>query len=288
MAGLGLSKSKGSATSNSIGEQFATSDQMSAGYQGSSSTSAGGSQQSSASNQAIAFEDLYKQIYGGAVGAGTSLADNPFLSDTANQLFTQGQGILGGLQGNDAGSEYLKSILSDNGNVDEQIGLLGQDITKFLGNNTLPGIGRSAGVNGTYGGSRSSIAEGMAVDSATQQFARGASDIRTADLNRKAGAASTLAGNNLQASQTGLGSLDSLYGLANQGFMSGLSPYAALSDILGGPTTLGSSVSSGTSFDEAISNAFGENVSSGTSNSYGYDISTSTQKNKSSGFSLGF
>ena len=290
--GLSGSKSKSTSTSsaNSIAEQFGTSSSISGGFSGSQSTSQGGSQSTGLSQDKLAFEELYAQLYGGAAGVAGGLAQNPFLSDTANQLFGSGQNILAGLNGGDAGSKYLNDILTSNGNVDEQISLLGRDVSKFLDEGALPSIRRSAGGAGQLGGTRQGVAELGALQSATDSFATGAASIRTAEQQRKLAAAGQLQNYNISAAQTGLAGLTQQYDLANQGFLSQLSPYAALSGIFGEKTTLGSSLSQSSSFDEALASAFGEDFSASQASNYGYDVSqaTSKSKSKSGSFGIGF
>jgi hypothetical protein len=284
---LGGSKSSSTTKSAANGENWSASTSIGGGYQGSESTAIGGSQSTAVSQDRLAFEQLYQQLYGGAASAASNLTSNPFLSQTANQLFSSGQNILGGLQ-NDAGSSYLQSVLSSSGNVDEQIALLGQDINKFTSESLLPNIRRSSAAAGQLGGSRQSVAEGSALQGAQDSFASGASAIRNENLQRQLAAAGQLSAQNLQGAQIGLAGNESLYGLANQGFMSELSPYAALASIYGDKVTLGSSVSQSTSFDEALSQAFGEDFNASNAWSYGYDQATSTTKSKGKSFSLGF
>lgn len=289
MFGLDFSKntSRSSSSSAANGENWSASTEIGGGYQGSQSTSAGGAVSSGISQDRLAFSDLYEQMYGAAGGVAGQMAQNPFLSDTANQLFASGSNILGGLQ-QDAGSKYLTDVLTSNGNVDEQIGLLGQDINKFLSEGALPSLRRTAMGAGQLGGSRQGVGEGIAISEATNSFARGAADIRNQNLNRQLQAGGQLSSQNLAGAQIGLQGNESLYGLANQGFMSQLSPYGALASIMGDKTTLGSSLSSSSSWDQAIASAFGEDFNKSDSFSYGYDQATSTSKGKSSGMSLGF
>ena len=287
LLGIGGSKSKSSSSSSSIGEQWDRAQSIGAGYQGSESSQIGGSQSTGVSQDRLAFEQLYSQLYGGAAGVAGEMAQNPFLSQTANQLFGSGQNILSGLQ-NDSGSQYLQSVLSSSGMMDEQISLLGQDINKFTSESLLPNIRRSAASAGQLGGSRQSVAEGAALQGATEQFARGASSIRNENMNRQLSAAGQLSQQNLQGAQIGLAGNESLYGLANQGFMSQLSPYAALASIMGDKATLGSSMSQSTSFDQALAKAFGEDFNASSSYSYGYDKSKATSKSSSGSFNLGF
>jgi hypothetical protein len=288
LLGIGGGKSSSSQSSSSAanGENWSAQTSIGGGYQGSESAAVGGSQATASSQDRLAFEQLYGQLYGDASGVAGGMAQNPFLSTTANDLFSSGQGILGGLQG-DAGSAYLKSVLGSNENVNEQIDLLGQDIGKFTSEQLLPNIRRSSAAAGQLGGSRQSVAEGSAIEGSQRAFASGVSDIRNANLQRQLQAGSQLSSQNLQGAQIGLAGNESLYGLANQGFMSQLSPYAALASIMGDKTTLGSSMSNSTSFDQAISSAFGEDFNESNAWSYGYDQATSKSKGKQSSWNLG-
>lgn len=287
--GFGSGSQKSKSVANSQAENFSTSISNAGGISGSQSSSAGGSQSYGVSQDQIAFSDLYQKLYGDASQAAGNLQGNPFLSDTANKLFTQGNQLFAGLN-NDAGTKYLQDALTSNEGVDEQISLLGGDINKFLQESALPGLRRSSAAAGQLGGSRQSVGEGIAISDATRSFATGAANIRNQNRTNQFNAAGQLAGNSLAGVQIGGNLSQQLYGLAEQGFLSNLSPSAALSQILGGPTTLGSSLQQASSFDEAISNAFSEDFAKSESSSYGYDVSqaTSTSKGKNKSFSLGF
>ena len=289
--GIGGSKSKSSSQQQSAanGESWSTSTQLGGGYQGSVSQSGGGAEAIASSQQRLAFEDLYAQLYGNAGAQAGQMAQNPFLSQTANQLFSSGSNLLDGLQ-QDAGSDYLRQALSSNDMVDQNIQLLGEDINKFLGESALPTLRRTATGTGQLGGTRQGVAESGALQDATNAFARGAADIRNQNLTRQMTAAGQLSNQNITGIQTGLMGNESLYELASQGFNSQLSPYAQLSQIMGGPTTLGSSLSTSTSWDAAMSEAFGEDFNFASSDAYAYDQATSSgsSKSKSSSFNLGF
>lgn len=288
MFGLSGSKSSSSSSSSATGraEDWTQASSIAGGYQGSESLSSGASQSYGVSQDRLAFEDMYKKLYGGAAGAAEGMASNPFLSDTANQLFQSGQSILGNLQ-NDAGSNYLASILTSNEGVDEQIGLLGQDLGKFLNEQAMPSARRNASLSGQLGGSRQGVAESAAIDQTLQQFARGSAEIRSQNMARQAMAASQLSQQDLAAAQIGLVGNEQQYGLAQQGFMSQLSPYAALASIYGDKTTLGSSLQTSSSYDSAIAKAFGEDFSASQQTGYGYDFSDAKSKSKSSSGSFG-
>jgi hypothetical protein len=141
----------------------------------------------------------------------------------------------------------------------------------------VPGV-RSAGIaTGTFGGSRDAVATAQAAKAVSGQFAQGAAQILGQDQSQKIQAATALAGAQGQGASSGLNALGGLYGLAQGGASAALSPYQMLSQILGGPTVLGSS--SSLDVASAISNSFGEQGSQ----SYGFDYGTSHSQSTGTG-----
>lgn len=254
------------------------------GIGGSSSSSRGSSSSSSFDNldqfslggsqsgQNIAFEDLFASLFGGASGAAGAV-NTGALTNQANLLFGAGGGFLEGLQGGGAGAEFLEGELGrSSGIVDEQIGQLGGDLEKFLGESILPQI-KSSGVSaGTLGGSRGEVSKGIAAEGLLSEFARGSTAIRAGERDRITGIAQGLAQDETNRNQIGLGALPGLFGLAEGGALAGLSPFAALSQIMGGPTTLTDS----SSFDV------------GSTTGRAGSTSESSQRSRSSSFNFGF
>lgn len=137
--------------------------------------------------------------------------------------------------------------LADTGVADQQIASLGSDLGRFFSEELNPAITSRGVASGTLGGGRQGVAQAKAASSVAREFAQGATAIRAQDVQRKDTLAGMLAQDRLGAAQAGIGALSGLYGIAEGSSLAGLSPYMALSQILGGPTVLGESASFGTS-----------------------------------------
>src|SRR5688572_16834344 len=135
--GMGKSKQSSQQTSDSssIGYGSSTSGSISGG------TAIGGS--TSNSNQTIAFEDFFNQLYGGAAGAAGSM--NPSaLTTTANTLFGAGSNFLSSLSG---GPEqgYLEGRVAGTSPVlNEQVAGLSDDLGTFFREELNPAITSSS------------------------------------------------------------------------------------------------------------------------------------------------
>lgn len=253
------------------------------------------SQGQSTSRQAIAFEDVFAQLYGGASNvAGRLASEAGGLTDQANLLFSGGLGFLDTLAGG-ADTEYLASRLTgDNAVLDEQIGALGEDIGRFFREEVNPAITSAGVATGTLGGGRQGVAQGRAAEAAAREFQRGATALRSADVAARDAAAAQLQQGRIAGAGAGLSAIPSLFGVAQGGFGAELAPYQALAGIVGGPTVLTQAQatdfaqSSAEEIAAAISRAFGENFSLdfGTSESSSY--ATSRTKSKGKSFDLGF
>lgn len=267
-AALGLGKSK--TNSQSTQESFGTSASQSADISRSTSQSTSGG----STTQNIAFEDLYRQLFTGAVGAGNAaVAEAPELATAARQLFTGGTQFMEGL-GNDAGSSYLEDRLSsDNPVLEEQISALREDTGRLFSEQLNPAITSRAVAGGTLGGGRQGVAQGLAIDAAAREFTRGATALRSEDIGRRDAAATAVMQGSLQSASTGLGALPGLLDLVDRGVNSELGIYGQVSSILGGPTVLSQSQqfsqSTAQSAAEAFSRSFGQQTSTGQSTSRG-------------------
>jgi hypothetical protein len=229
--------------------------------------SAGSSFGRSATGQTVAFEDMFRQLYGGAGAAATAAtAGVGGIQQQAGQLFGAGTQFLESLQ---AESEQARR-LADTGVEDEQIGLLGQDLSRFFAEELNPAITSQAVRGGALGGGRQGVAQGRAADTVLQEFARGATGIRASGVARRDALAQGADVYRLGAGQVGLGGLGAVSGVGSAGFGAELAPYQMLSQILGGPTTLTTSGTEQGSTDiaSAMSRAFGE--SQGTTTQRGY------------------
>lgn len=255
-----------------FGGSKTSTDSQSSSYDRSQSGSVSAGFGTSQSEQNIAFEDVFARLFGGAEGAAAGL-DPSMLTSAANTLYSSGTGFMDRI-GTDAGSRYLEDRLAgDSGLVDEQIGLLGEDLGKFFNEQLLPGITSEAVGGGTLGGGRQGVAQGRAVDAVGEQFRRGASDIRTQDLAMRDQAAATLGDQNIQGIMAGLSGLPALAGIADMGFGAGISPYERLAVILGGPTALTSASSQSGDFASAYSQSYGESQATSRSRGASFNFS---------------
>jgi hypothetical protein len=273
-ASLGMGRSKSAS--------YNESDSQSYGYSGSNSSDISRSIQEavsggqSRSTQGVFAGDMFQQLYGGAAGAaGRASIQAPELAMAAQQLFTGGSSFLSGL-GGDAGSTYLENrVTGESPVLQEQIDALREDTGRLFTEEFNPAITSRAVAGGTLGGGRQGVAQGIAMDSLTREFARGATALRANDVNARDAAAQSIASNSLAAANTGLGALPGLLDLKERGVNSELGIFASLSNILGGPTVLGESQSSdfsrstAQSIAEAFSRSFGEQSSRSRSEGWG-------------------
>ncbi len=242
----------------------------------SGSVSGGRSESGSTSEQAIAFEDVFARLFGGAEGAAAGL-DPSLLTNAANQLFGAGTGFLGSL-GGDAGTAYLEERLSgDNAVLEEQIDLLQSDLGDLFREELNPAITSEAVAGGQLGGGRQGVAQGIATEAVGDLFTQGATALRAGDIAARDAAASTIAQNNLVGAQTGLASLPGLLGIAETGTFASLAPSERLAAILGDPTVLTRSESFGTAEDFARAFA----------SSFGFSRSETESRSKGRAFSFG-
>lgn len=277
--GIGASASSSSSESQSTSFDNLDSSSFSVGESGSTSASTG----ISSSTDRIAFQDLFQNLFGGASAAAGGI-NTAGLSGAANQLFGSGGDFLSKLQSGGAGGDFLESQLTNRDDLaNQQVDLLGTDINKFLTESIIPGIDSTGIQAGTFGGGRGAVARGIAGEGATREFARGATAIRQGERDRTTGIASTLLGENTRQSQAGIGGLASVFGLAEAGQFAELSPFAALAQILGGPTTLTDS----SSISEALAQSFGFDAAGSISTGRAGSQSTSESESSSASFNVG-
>lgn len=252
---------------------------QSSSFDESTSVSASGGISESGSQQTsqdmVAFEDVFARLFGGAEGAAGGL-DPSMLTEAANQLFSGGTGFLDTLGGG-AGADYLEGRLSeDNAVLEEQIGLLGEDLGKFFNEELLTGITSESISGGQLGGGRQGVAQGAAVDMVGREFARGATELRAGDIAARDAAAVNLEGLGIQGAGTALENLPGMAELAEMGFSADMLPFLMMSQITGGPTVLGqsqgSSFASAEDFAAAFSESFGGSQSTTQSSSEGTSI----------------
>ncbi len=211
----------------------------------------GGSTSESSSSQSVFEADIFSRLFGNASNVAGNI-DTAGLTEAANSLFNSGQGFLGSLQEQAAGTDVSGQFLSDRisgegGFVDENIAALGEDLGQFFNEELLPGITSQAVGGGQLGGGRQGVAQGKAIESVGREFRRGSLDIRNADLRARTDAAKALSAQKLSASQAGLTGVQQQFDLKNAATLAPFSPFLTLADILGGPTTLTESSSSSSS-----------------------------------------
>lgn len=275
--GLGGGESSSQSQSQSVGQSFGvnTSNSVSQSTGVAQATNTG----QSTSGQSVAFQDLYNQLYGGATSAAGALAQNTGqLSNAASMLFSGGTDFLSQLGGGGAGNEFLTNQLTDDSALNGQIGALGTDLGNFFNQQLLPGITSDSVGNGSLGGGRQGVAQGLAAQSVANSFASQSATLRANDLQSKDVAAQALMTNQTQSDATGLSALPSLYNLASSGFGASLQPYQTLSSILGGPTTLANSQS--TQYGQSTSDQIAQAISQAFGQTSAYDESGSNSASK--------
>ena len=235
----------------------------------------------STSQQNIAFENLFQQLYGGASSAAAAI-DTSGLSDTAKQLFSGGLNFLQQLQGN-AGTDALTARIGDTSTRDTQLSALQQGLGQLFNEQLLPGITSQGVATGTLGGSRQAIEKAQAAKAVAGQYAQGAAQLIGMDQAQRDQAAAQLAGLTGQNAATGLSALPSLFGLAQGSATVGLTPYTALAQILGGPTVLTQQQAT----DQSTSSSIAKSIADSFGQSYGFDFGTSKSQGTSTGGTQG-
>lgn len=251
--GIGGSKSKSKSTSESYAQ---STDQ---------------SRSVSSTSQSVNFNDIFGRLFGSAEGAtANAVGMLPEFQDTAASLFTGGTQFLDNLVGPNAGSAYMERRLNDTSVLDEQIGALQSDLGRMFNEELLPGITSGSVANGTLGGSRQGVAQGIAAEGIARQFAQGAASLRGADLAARDQLAGEYAAGSREGNALALDSLAGLTDLAGAGIEAELMPYEMLAKILGPQNTLTESLS--------VSESSGQSTAK----------STSKSKSKSGSFNFGF
>ena len=286
--GIGVSSSRQSSQGSSDSASFDNLDSFGFGQSVDQSVSGGRSVSGSrdASSGRVAFEDVFAQLFGNSSNAANNI-NTSAITESSNLLFGSGGQFLDTL----GGEGELDARLAASDDLDaQQIDLLSSDIGKFLSETVNPGI-TSGGVQAnTLGGSRGDLQRGLASEAAIQEFVRGSTGIRRASQTRQDGLAGQIDQNRLQGANAGIGALPGLLGIAETGAFASLSPFAALSQILGPQTVLQDSA--GTSFAESDNFAESAGSSISADSTTGRAGSRSTSQNSSSGksksFSIGF
>lgn len=272
---LNMGQSKNRAISSGWNQSTSQSESQDFSQSNAQSTSG------SSSRETLAFEDIFASLYGGAsTAAKSALMGAPELATAAKQLFAGGSQFMQGLGGG-AGTDYMEERLSgDNPVLEDQIAGLREDAGRLFTEELNPAITSRAVAGGTLGGGRQGVAQGMAIDATQREFMRGATELRANDMNQRDSIAAQVASNSLTAASTGLGALPGMLDLLERGNNAELGVFGALSSILGGPTTLSESESSGQSTSDSVAQAFskafgqqyGQNNSSARGSSWNFGI----------------
>lgn len=278
MLSFGSSKSREQSSSLATSSSFGVNQAGSSNFTGSTSA------------DSVFLSDLFSQLFSNASGTAGGI-NTAGLTTAANQLFNSGTGFLSELQtlsdapGSDVATDYLGNRVAGNDSLlNENIAGLQSDLGKFLKETILPSIKGDAISAGQLGGTRQGVAEGAAASSLLAEFAKGVTGLRSADVAARDAAATSLAGIDttrtglrLSAANSGLSGLGGLYSLLDAGSMAPLSPFLALSQILGDPTVLNKASSYGT----------GSSYSYGTEGSSSYSSSQSTGNSRAWNVGLG-
>ena len=152
----------------------------------------------------------------------------------AQGLTQQFQPMANQLGQNAATGSNILTQLAGQDSTGGQIDVLQNRLNQNLTENLLPALAQGANVTGQLGGARQGIGQGLAVRGTQQALGEGTQGILSDDLYRRASAASAATG----LAGTGIGALSGAAGL-------GFSPFAQLGQIIGPPTVLGQSQSTG-------------------------------------------
>ena len=209
----------------------------------------------SSSNQSIAFEELFRSLYGDAFGGAAAVKANvPLFQGEAAQLFGGGSDFLKSLAGRGPGTDYLTSRLSgDDPALTAQLAELKSGLGDLFREEINPAITSKSIAAGTLGGGRQGVAQGIAAGKLGDVYQRGATSLLASAQGQRDTIASGLNTNATNAAAAGLAGLPNVLSLATSKATAPLMAQSLLQQILGGPTTL--TTASGTS--EQTSNQFG-------------------------------
>lgn len=212
------------------------------GLQAAGSVLGGGGQQTgqrssgtsfSRTQQDVFLGESFERLFGGAESAASRVATQP-ITDTANRLFNRGTRFIEEFERVAGGGDDVSAPTT----TDAQIEQLQSDIGRLFSEELNPEITSAAATVGGLGGSRQGVAQAGATRVAAEEFARGATDIRTRAIERDIGIAERNRAARQQAAQAGASLLPQQFDIAQAGATAPLAPFMALSDILGRPTTL--------------------------------------------------
>ena len=210
----------------------------------------------------ILGETAFQELFSGAATAAGQI-DTGGITGAANALFQSGGDILGGIRsqalGQDVGGIFQAGRITGQGSLlQENISQLQADFGRLFSEEFLPAIAGEAVGGGQLGGGRQGVAQGAAIRSLSEEFGRAELGLRTSELEARSQAARDLQASQLGAAGLAPQALETQFGLAEAGALAPLSPSLLLSQILGQPTILSSTVAqAGTSKTKGSATQFG-------------------------------
>jgi hypothetical protein len=173
----------------------------------------------------------------GQQGPGSQYSQD--MMSNQNNLFSQGQNMLGGLQNNpymqggyqqsDAATGQISALISL---LDTQQGRMNQQ------------AGQGAVQSGGFGGGRQGVAEGIIGEGAQAALSQGAGQIMGQDMQNQLGQAGLYA----QSMMGGLNSLQGMFGLGGSGYQAQWAPLQNQFGLMGQNMIKSTSASKGDSF----------------------------------------
>ena len=210
----------------------------------------GGSIGKSKSKQATYLSPEQSPYLQGLWQQGAQLT-NQLQPQAANAAFGQadalrgfGQTGLGALSGIAGGQNaFIQNLAQrsqgNNPFAQQQVSALGNSLGQFWENNLLPGIASGAEGSGGLGGTRQSVAQGLAAQGLINQFGAGAADIYANSYNQGLGAAQAGLGSQLGAAGQIPGSAEAQFNLGLAPFQAAYLPLQQLAQLIGPAFTIG-------------------------------------------------
>jgi hypothetical protein len=204
------------------------------------STGFGTSVTDNASTQSIAFQDLFKKLYGDSFAGASDVAKNvPLFQGEAASLFNGGSDFLKSLASGGPGGDYINSRLGPNDPaLQAQLEALKSGLGSLFNDELNPAI-RSDGVaTGTLGGGGNGVAQGVAAGKVSDAYQQGAASLLASSQQQRDALALGANANATTAATAGIAGLPALLGISQAKASAPLLSQSLLQQILGGPTTL--------------------------------------------------
>lgn len=204
------------------------------------STGFGNSVTNNVSNQTVAFEDLFKKLYGDSfAGAGAVQRNVPLFQGEAAQLFSGGTDFLKSLASGGPGGSYIDSRLGPTDPaLQAQLESLKSGLGSLFTDELNPAIRSDSVAMGTLGGGGEGVAQGVAAGKIAQAYQTGAASLLSSSQQQRDTLALGANANATSAATAGIAGLPALLGIAQTKASAPLLAQSLLQSILGGPTTL--------------------------------------------------